>query len=179
MRNRKYCLGLLVLMMIIGMSIIGCSKNRVEDNKKNNTITEFNNFLYSNRQVMIHLYPEYDFLSIETDFPIIRGFADIISDDVKVSGEKLTFSLRQNGIWAEGEADWYGSYYIFIFVLDHENIRIDKTYIFTNGINPNEQFTNIPKFAINGNDSINISFNLFSEIVIKSSIQERRIIKNL
>jgi len=72
-----------------------------------------------------------------------------------------------------------GMDYIFIFVLDQEGIRIYKTYIFTNGISPNERFTNIPKFSIGGNDSINISFNLFSEIVLKSPAQERQIITKL
>jgi len=195
MRSWKYCLGLLVIMATLGIGIIGCGQNRNENNKnniiitdeiginensiRNITITEFNNYLYSDRQVRIHFYPEYDFLSAEDNFPIIRGFPHIIGDDVEVSGEKLTFQLRQNGIWAKGEVDWYGSYYVFIFVLDREGIRIYKTYIFTKGISPNERFTNIPKFSIGGNGSINISFNLFSEIVLKSPAQERQIIKNL
>ena len=193
MRSWKYYLGLLVIVATLGIGIIGCGQNRNENNKsniiitdeiginensiRNITITEFNNYLYSDRQVRIHFYPEYDFLSAEDNFPIIRGFPHIIGDDVEVSGEKLTFQLRQNGIWAKSEVDWYGSYYIFIFVLDRKGIN--KTYIFTKGISPNERFTNIPKFSIGGNDSINISFNLFSEIVLKSPAQERQIIKKL
>jgi len=129
MRSWKYCLGLLVIVATLGISIIGCDQSRNENNKsnititdeigvngnsiRNITITEFNNSLYSNRQVRIHFYPEYDFLSGGDNFPIIRGFPHIIGDDVKVSGEKLTFQLRQNGIWARGEVDWYGLYFYF------------------------------------------------------------------
>jgi hypothetical protein len=193
MENKKYCLGLLIIVIVFGTAIIGCERSVKQGNDNNQngilhgffpenaelvgqltelsnksiTITEFNYSLYSNRLVNIFLYMEYDFLSIEENFPIVRGFAEIISDDVKVSDEKLTFSLRQNGIWATGEADWNGVYYIMIYILDEENIKIEKTYIFTNEIIPNEQFTNIPKYSINGNDSINISFNLFSEIVLR------------
>ena len=195
MRSCKYCLGLLVIVATLGIGIIGCGQNRNENNKNNVTltdgvgingnsikniaITEFNKSLYSNRQVRIHFYTEYDFLLTEDNFSIIRGIPHVISDDVKMFGEKLQFQLRQNSIWARGEVDWYGSYYVFIFVLDREGIRIYKTYIFTKGISPNERFTNIPKFSIGGNGSINISFNLFSEIVLKSPAQERQIIKNL
>ncbi|MCL2218116.1 MAG: hypothetical protein FWB91_14025 [Defluviitaleaceae bacterium] len=74
MRSWKYCLGLLVIVATLGIGIISCGQNRNENNKSNITITEFNNSLYSNRQVRIHFYPEYDFLSVEDNFPIIRGF---------------------------------------------------------------------------------------------------------
>ena len=137
METKKYCLGLLIIVVVFGTAIIGCDRSvkQGNDNNKNDilhgffpenaelvrqltelsnksiTITDFNYSLYNNRLVRIFLYLEYDFLSIEEIFPIVRGFAEIISDDVKVSGEELTFSLRQNGIWAAGEADWYGAYY--------------------------------------------------------------------
>jgi len=90
MRSCKYCLGLLVIMVTLGIGIIGCGQNRSETNKsnititdeidingnsiRNITITKFNNSLYSNRQVRIRFYPEYDFLSDEYNFPIARGF---------------------------------------------------------------------------------------------------------
>jgi hypothetical protein len=165
MKSVRFMLGMACFLFLFGMVFIGCDLEEGKNDKL--IITGFNDSIYGKRLVSISLYPEFNFSPDPTDpelpfMPSPRGISHIISDSIEVSGQDITFPLRQNGIWAEGKADWNGSFYVLLDVFkEGEKYTIDRTYVFSNGIIPNEQFSNIPKYTI-GKTNI-ISFNLFME----------------
>jgi len=159
---------LAILIVVFGMTVVGCVDNSTDE--KTIVITGFNTSLYSNRWVGL-------VFSDTVDVIAQIGYSwrfSVISNLVKVSGKDLTFSLRANGI---SDPDWNGSYYVILYVYKNPvdppppwpptpppepSLGIHKHFFYSNGIMPDTQYSNVPKYSL-VNDVPIIPFYLFSE----------------
>ena len=98
------------------------------------------------------LFHDNKYLLRKSSIPIYIGHFPI------VSGDDLQFTLEKN---YETPLYWDGTFYIELDILDSK-YYIDQAYLFTNGVSPNDQFTNIQKFSVEETTKeISLPFSLF------------------
>ena len=149
MKIKVLFVALIGLLLAVGLVLAGCQK---DDGGAENiypktlTITGMNT--HNGKDVIVFLSAAYDYQQA-----IANGRGTVTSG-------KITFDLKQGSSLSSGN-NWTGSgnYYIFLIIEESGNYYIsliggqgegaekEKMYVYTNGVTPNQDGSNVPKYS--------------------------------